>query len=491
MSMTEISIVKKFSNHVKNASNKLFMLDENGSWSREDVYKTASVLSDKINKYAHDSKNIGILTSNNITYAIGFFAGLKSNKVIVPLNYHWTKESIKRSVKELDISLLLVDDRNLIRNVEFDVPYIIIKPEKTNETLVCDNRVEEISEPSIMLATSGSTSEPKAVYLTQSQMIERIKEEQNCFMLNEKDVMLISTPLYHALATRMILSSFYTGNTLVIMNGFTPGKWFDLIDAHSVTYTISVPAQLYQLISYIKKNDACTPFKKLKVLVSTSSYLEKSVANEIINLLPNECSFYNLYASSETDFIAILNMRESVYGEDLLGIPVRKKDTFISSDNMLPGDKNIGEIVCKGKTLFEGYFQYGKIDSLSKKNGCYYTGDLGYLDENGYLHYSGRKKEIIISGGVNIYPQDIEKEIKKLDGVLECAAYPIPDNILGETIGVVIATNQDVREIDVRKWCLKTLADYQQPRKISIVEQIPKSEFGKIVRKKLYTQLGD
>ena len=147
----------------------------------------------------------------------------------------------------------------------------------------------------------------------------------------------------------------------------------------------------------------------------------------------------------------------------------------------------IGEITCKTDLLCNGYYKMEETFRNSFVKGYFKTGDMGYLDEDGYLYFSGRKKELIITGGINVYPVDIERCVMELPEVSECAAFAYPDERLGEVVAlaIVIKEESNLNRRTVQVYCAKNLADYQQPHKLFFVDELPKNTMGKLVKSKL------
>ncbi len=488
------NIVHRFESLVKESPEAVLLIDEHRTWTRLEISGYVNALAGQLKEHVVPGMHVGILISDSASYASAFLALVKLGALVIPFHPHWPGEVIKRCEERMQVSYFVVDSHNRREAGRLNTPYYLMKraDEIWKEQAKDVSGVDDVclDEPFLMMTTSGSTAEPKAVILTQRQMIARILEEEDQFRLSGEDRMLISTPLCHALGTRMILTGAYTGNQLVIMRGFTAEKWVSMIGTYQITYTISTPAQLAQVLRYMEDNDLPEDgFSSMRQLVSTAARLEPEVRDGIREILPGRCHFYNLLASSETEFIAIADLGDESAADDVAGLPVSQAEIRIENDGIPAGTGEVGEIFCRGETVFDGYYVGGtKVGSI-REDGFFGTGDLGYLDGEGVLHYAGRKKKIIISGGVNIFPGDIESEIRKLDGVRECVAYPIRDDILGEVVGVAVAADNRVDLKAVKKRCLESLSDYQQPRDIRFVDHIPRDELGKVIWEELYTYL--
>lgn len=224
----------------------------------------------------------------------------------------------------------------------------------------------------------------------------------------------------------------------------------------------------------------------LRCVVSSSALLEPYAKNELIEKL--HCDFHEMYGTSEVSTATSINFKEALNKKLSVGRPLPEADVRILKDN---GDQaptgEIGEIACKTTLMCNGYYGMPDIFSAAMQKGYFKTGDIGYLDEDGYLYFSGRKKELIITGGINVYPSDVEKCVLELREVSECAAFAYPDERLGEVVALAIVTKKgkklNKRAIHVQ--CAKNLADYQHPHKIFFVDQLPKNAMGKLVKSKL------
>jgi acyl-CoA synthetase (AMP-forming)/AMP-acid ligase II len=275
------------------------------------------------------------------------------------------------------------------------------------------------------------------------------------------------------------------GATAVILPRFTPKLWLDLVRKLEVTFSIAVSAQLAQVLKELKEaEDKSCP--SLRLLVSSSALLDFEVKKELVNFL--QCEFHEMYGTSECSTVTDINLKEAGHKLNSVGRPLNGVDIKILSDENeeLPLGE-IGEIAVKTPLICEGYLNKEDVFKKATINGYFKTGDLGKLDAEGFLTFSGRKKEIIITGGVNVYPKDIEDKVIKLEEVLEVAAFPYKDERLGEIVALAVVTEAAEKEITkkIRLFCAKNLADFQQPHKIFILDSLPKNSMGKLVKSKL------
>ncbi|MCR5514849.1 MAG: acyl--CoA ligase [Lachnospira sp.] len=340
-------------------------------------------------------------------------------------------------------------------------------------------------ETFILTLTSGSTGDPKPIILSQNNKNIRAKAHIEMYDLTKNDKILAATPLYHSLAQRLVIMPLILGATAVILPRFTPKLWLDLVRRLEVTFSIAVSAQLAQVLKELKEAEEKT-CPSLRLLVSSSALLDLEVKKELVNFL--QCDFHEMYGTSECSTVTDINLKEVGHKLNSVGRPLKGVDIRILSDeNVELPLGEIGEIAVKTPLICEGYLNKEDVFKKATINGYFKTGDLGKLDAEGYLTFSGRKKEIIITGGVNVYPKDIEDKVIKLEEVLEVAAFPYKDERLGEIVALAVVTKADEKEITkkIRLFCAKNLADFQQPHKIFILDSLPKNSMGKLVKSKL------
>lgn len=340
-------------------------------------------------------------------------------------------------------------------------------------------------ETFILTLTSGSTGDPKPIILSQNNKNIRAKAHIEMYELTKNDKILAATPLYHSLAQRLVIMPLILGATAVILPRFTPKLWLDLVRKLEVTFSIAVSAQLAQVLKELKEAEEKT-CPSLRLLVSSSALLDLEMKKELVNFL--QCEFHEMYGTSECSTVTDINLREAGHKLNSVGRPLKGVDIKILSDENeeLPLGE-IGEIAVKTPLICEGYLNKEDVFKKSMIKGYFKTGDLGKLDAEGFLTFSGRKKEIIITGGVNVYPKDIEDKVIKLEEVLEVAAFPYKDERLGEIVALAVVTKAAEKEITkkIRLFCAKNLADFQQPHKIFILDSLPKNSMGKLVKSKL------
>ena len=427
---------------------------------------------------------VGILVSDHLEFIYTMLALLRLAVVAAPLSrYYQTKELIVLC-RKADIKLVISDNENCHKLSGTSVPFFVYDEYGPDDKeTACGNTAAANlypDDPVIFLMTSGSTGSPKIASISQAAMKNRLDVELETFNLDQNDRMMISTPLYHSLAMRMIMTALYSGMTLVLLKGFTACNWVSAVESERVTYTISVPVQLQAIADYCERNGVTNELDSVRTLLSTSAPLLPEVRDRMIPYIKGE--FYNFIASSETEFIARTNCKEQ-QEKNVLGYPFPGVSIRIKKDSEQQGD-DTGEILCWSGELLTEYYNDRLLTQEKFDQGYFCTGDRGYIDEKGCLYYAGRKKNTIICSGVNIYPEDIENEILKNKKVRDCYVFGAPDRRCGEKV-VLLVTGDDLNERELKAYCLSRLSIFQQPRIIRILHEIPRDDLGKIRKEEI------
>ena len=340
-------------------------------------------------------------------------------------------------------------------------------------------------ETLILTMTSGSTGAPKPIELTQENKFTRAMAHISLYGIKEDDRILAATPLYHSLAERLVILPLLIGATSVLLPRFTPQIWLNCVEEQQVTFTIAVSAQLSQ-IAQLLSSPFAPETSSLRCVVSSSALLEPHVRNELIEKL--RCDFHEMYGTSETSTATNINFKESLTKKKSVGKPLPEAEIrILREDGGAAPAGEIGEIAVRTTLMCNSYYGMPGAMAALVADGFFRTGDIGYLDEDGYLYFSGRKKEIIITGGINVYPQDVETCVSELPEVSECAAFSYPDERLGEVVAlaVVVKDGLKLNKRKVQVQCARNLADFQQPHEIFFMPELPKNAMGKLVKPKL------
>lgn len=334
--------------------------------------------------------------------------------------------------------------------------------------------------PYLMGLTSGSTGAPKPIVLSQHTKLLRAAAAAALYGVREGDVTLAATPLYHSLAQRLVLLPLTTGGTSVVMEHFTPAAWIDAVRAQGVTFSIAVSSQLKQILDAVVDGKVLLP--SLRCLVSSSALLDEDTKARLLTHL--HCAFHECYGASEIAIATNLSPEAAARKLGSVGQAIPDTEVMILGEDGQPAPPDTpGEIVCRTPMLFSGYHAQPATTAAAMWGDYFRTGDRGKMDDEGFLYFLGRIKDIIICGGVNIDPKDIEDVVSRHPAVKECAAIPLLDEQLGEVVGVVVAFHDPAAAPDIRdlqRLCMQRLGDFQQPRRFYVVPALPRNALGKL-----------
>ncbi|MFY8300289.1 class I adenylate-forming enzyme family protein [Pseudoalteromonas sp. SS15] len=334
----------------------------------------------------------------------------------------------------------------------------------------------DLDAPFILTMSSGTTGEPKLITFSQQTKLNRAKSAYDCYKLSSDDVFLAHTPQYHSLAQRLTFLPLMNGATLILGRQFSAQTWVENVKKHHVTFTISVSSQLIAILNYLNQTD--TKITTLRRVVSSSATLSSEYKQQLLTML--NCELHECYGASEVGTVTDIHVNQELnfyksVGKPISGVQIK----IIGNSSEELAANQVGEIAVYTPLLFCGYYQ-DEEKTLSSMHGNYFlTGDLGYVDEQGYLYFKGRKKELIISGGINVFPEDIETVINKYEGIKESIAYSKTHPYLGEVVAAVFTADENIDTKRLKQFCRAKLALYQLPISFKQVSDLKKTATGK------------
>ena len=346
---------------------------------------------------------------------------------------------------------------------------------------------EELSDVAVVMCTSGTTGTPKGTMITYAGLKTNIESIGKYFGVNNWDTIMIVRPLYHCSAlTGEFLLGLYRGADIYFFDGgYDPFRIIAAIKEQMVTVMCGTPT-LFNHISKLLlfKNDELS----IKAAIS-GECLTNTVAKNIRKAFPKS-TLYNVYGLTEAaPRVSYLPASEFDKYPESVGFPLDKTTIKIVEINNYSKEMPTGisgMVLVKSPSIMKGYYKEKQLSALALQNGWLVTGDIGYVDEGGRLYIRSRADEMIIKGGMNIYPKEIEQIVLKLDEINECLVYGISSE-LGQEIGmdvVVEDSGKSCSKMELLKKITEILPSYQVPSQLNIVSQIPRNASGKIIRMK-------
>lgn len=445
--------------------------------------------------------NIAIYMPNSISYAIAYFAILYKKGVVIPIFYGSTIHEIDNTMKfcECNIILTISSEYNkllsLFEHYTYDISIICIdngfinsikgeSGEISNSYFFKNNG--NVHDVAVMLHTSGTTNNPKKVMLTHNNIISNIIANIKSLRLSNKDISLIVLPMVFGYCnTAQFLSHLYVGAKIVIMDGiFLPQKFFELVERKKVTNTTAVPTMLLMLQDY--RYGMNYSIDSLRFICFGGGVISTEQIRIMMNKFP-KIDFIQTYGQTEcSPRVTALLPNDAIRKIGSVGKPIPGVEIKINDNGMIKfHDKSyiIGEVLVKGSNVMKGYYKNDNATREVKEGEWIHTGDIGYIDEEGYLYLKGRAKNIIISSGINIYPEEIESIIKEIDGVKDVHVKGKEDKKLGEvTIADIVVENENISKEDILMHCRGKISSYKIPHEINFVEKLEVTYNGKIKR---------
>jgi long-chain acyl-CoA synthetase len=345
------------------------------------------------------------------------------------------------------------------------------------------------TDTAVIVYTSGTTGKPKGAELSHSNLIQNTILSESLYNCSKDDTMLIVLPLFHIFAMTVLMNAaLYKGATSILLPRFDAGAVLDSLDKHKITVFAGVPTMYWGLNSYLDANDfdISTIKSNLKMCLSGGASLPVTVLEKFEERF--DVLILEGFGMSEGSPVVTFNQldigrKPGSVGTPVWGVQVKLVDT--DGNEVVQGEK--GELLYKGHNVMKGYYNNPKATAKTIQNGWLYSGDIAIKDEDGFYFIVDRTKDMIIRGGLNIYPREVETVMMKHPDVSMAAVIGIPDEEMGEEVKafVVLKENTSATEEELSQFTKDNIAAYKYPRVIEIIKALPMSATGKILKKEL------
>jgi acyl-CoA synthetase (AMP-forming)/AMP-acid ligase II len=464
------------------------------------VEKTANYL---ISMGVQKGDRVTVVIENSPEYCFFYFAVIRVGAILNPMPFTSHKEEILKNMRLVEPRKIFIDTRKEREfegsNIGDDIVFIPVGAERPFEKSIDDMpekfaKTVELNEnsPACLYYSSGTTADPKGVLYSHKNMIVLTDSLCRGFTFStEREVHLIMLPLGHTASTNYsLLPCAYLGGKIVMAESFwhIRNKIWKLIEEHQIDYMEVVPTVLYSILN-IYRTKIDDDVSSMRFVGCGSAPLQRGVQEQFQERFGLKVA--NLYGLSETGPTHIDDPRAPGWKPGSIGIPLDVNEVRIFDDNDCELESNqTGEIVVKGENVFVGYFRNEAHYNKVVVNGYFHTGDLGYKDENGVFYFVDRKKDLIIKGGINIVPGEVDEILMLHPAIKEGVTIGVPDLMFGEEVKsfVVARDGMSVTPDEIIAHCAKYLPKTKVPKFVDVVEDIPKTHSGKLLRKKLREQ---
>lgn len=341
--------------------------------------------------------------------------------------------------------------------------------------------VRQKGTPKVVIQTSGTTGTPKAAARDATASgLGVLANLLSVVPYRRDDVVYCPAPLFHSFGLATFTLATALGATMVLPEKFEPERSLELIEEHNCTAAAFVPVMIRRILSLPSEVKARYDMSALRVVMASGSVLSNDVRRGATELFGKV--LYDLYGSTEAGWVAIAKPEDMLKDKHTVGRPVPGIEVRVvnSGDKPLPPGET-GELYIRSKVMFEGYIS-GE-STKSSEDGWMSIGDLGYVDHDGFLYIEGRADDMVVVGGENIYPVEVEQVIEDLAGVDEVAVVGMPDDEYGQIL--VAFVTGSATEGAIVKACKKELASYKVPKRIEIMDELPRNATGKILKREL------
>lgn len=446
--------------------------------------------------------NVLLAMDNCIEFIEAFFAINLVGGTIIPVYMNMGEKKLENIITFYEIKYILSINKyekifsNILKReykilngifyITNETDYLkITSNSRLTEVLKDSGSHKSLETPAIILFSSGTTSMPKGIMLSNENIERNVEGISDYLKITYQDKILLIKNINHASSiTGEMLVSINNGCTLYLTTGIlTATHILDTINKKRITVLFCVPTILSAMMmhSEFENNDLTS----LRIINFYGASMAISKIKELGEKFPSSNLIYSYGLTEAAPRVTYIMRNDLFIKEGSSGVPIKDVDVSIMIEDKEAEAYDVGEICVKGPNIMLGYYKNPEATQRVLQKGMLYTGDLGYKDEDGYLYVTGRKDNLIIKTGKNIYPEEIESVIMGFDGIKEVLVRGEEDDLLGEDIIAYVVTqdNKDVKLINILKHCKMELEDYKIPGKIYKVAQLEKTVSGKIVRK--------
>ena len=488
---------------------------------------TYSEINDRVNQLAHaldgmgvrKGDRIGMLSVNCNQHVEAYFATAKLGGIYVPLNFRSKAEELDYMINRAEIKVLFAGSRymDLVGSIRAGLPHLqrvvsVDGGEKGNyEELIAPEPIDEImaeiadDDITILMFTSGTTGRPKAVPLSHDAFVVFALENVEPASPDLEERNILTVPLYHVAGIQAMFPAIYGGRTLIMMRQFELKEWMETAEREKATRAMLVPTMLkwivdnpdfnkYDLssLSVVTYGAAPMPFEVIKKAIEImpqvrfiNGYGQTESASTLTTLGPED---HRIVGTEEEKQKKWKRLQSSI-GKPLPDVAIR----IVDDQGRVVPSNTPGEIHAKGPRIMKGYWEdEQKTAQTMTSDGWLRTGDMGYVDEEGYVYLTGRADDLIIRGGENIAPEEVEEVINTHPKVAESGVIAVPDAEFGQQpfAFVVLKQGESATPEEMMEFCRERIASFKRPRGVEFIDELPRNPMGKVLRKKLREQYG-
>jgi len=473
-------------------------LNDSRSWREldRDIAKLAQFLREEAGLLPGD--HIALLIGNRIEFVEAVLAGMLSGLWVTPINTHLTKNECDYIRRDCGAKIIFFDDEHAH----------LLDPNSTGTTINIHRLAEAFGNKQIalrynaddpaggnMLYTSGTTGRPKGVQRakpdTVTEMVDRLRNLGSTFGLTGRGPHLVTGPLYHAAPSLLAMYDMINGAPMIIMPKWSCETFFDCVEKFHVITTHLVPTMFVRLLEYKKSNPKIFDLSSLQYVLHGAAPIAPSVKQAMLDWFGPILTEY--WGATESGIVTLTDSEAWLSHPGTVGKPIDNFEIFIGDAEGNATGENEGLLLCRHRHLSQVFSYHqdpDKTRAAHPKPFVFSLGDIGRIDEDGYVYLSDRESNMIISGGVNIYPREVELALMEHEDIVDAAVFGIPNHEWGEEIkavvqlrdGVAVATDSVEK---YRSFVRSRIASFKVPRSIEFINELPRNPTGKVLIRQL------
>lgn len=425
----------------------------------------------------------------------------KLGMIPVPVNPHLTPEELAAVIRNARPSAYIVESdlwpgmQTCLQNLGLGGIRVSVGHEEPDDTISIQNLIADASpreprpvveptadDPFYISYTSGTTGVPKGVVRTHGSRVNQFAGMDLVFGLSRGDRLLVPGPLYYAAPSLAALHMLFLGGTCHVLSRSDPAEILHAIEFNKITYLFMVPTQYQSLLDH--KALGTTVVSSVRLLISAGSAMPPDMKQSLVQVFP-DAALFEYYGASETGFCTVIGPehileRPASCGRPFPGVSLKLVD---EDGSEVPAGVN-GEILMRSNMVFTQYWDLPEVTAKAWHDGWLTVGDMGRMDADGFLYIVGRRADMIVSGGINIYPDEVEAVLSTHPAIREVAVVGIPDPYWGERVTALIVKEPaaTLAAEDLKVWCEGRLARFKHPKNFEEVPELPRTSSGKLRR---------
>jgi fatty-acyl-CoA synthase len=509
--MRQLAIGEIVARNARKMPDREAIVFEGRTYSYSDFDERTNMLANALLARYGKGAKVAELFFNCCELVESYIATAKMGGVSVPLNFRLIASEVLYQIQDSEARALIFGSEfnGVVEEVHGEMPdldYFCVGPNVPEFAMPYEELLDEGSarypdvtvyddDDAFIMYTSGTTGKPKGAVLTHKN---QVMNSINCLFEMSTELRWLDhergqfvAPLFHEAALALALVALYMNATLHILRFFEPEKIMRQIEEEKITITFMPPVMSTFLLNSVDLDAYDT--STLRVMISGAAILPTETRRQLNKAFPN-VQLFDVFGQTEMSPVTtILKPSQSEGRTASVGKPVINMEIRVVDDednDVAPGD--VGEIIYRGPTVMKGYYKNPEATAETLRGGWFHSGDMVRVDDEGFVYVVDRKKDVIISGGENIYPAEVEDVIYEHPKVLECAVIGVFDDVWGEAVMAIVVPKpgEELDPGEIKDWCAANLAGFKKPKHIEFAEALPRNAAMKVVKGELRKRYG-